>query len=152
MHHNPINQYLFQEEELADPFGVIAGDLGWNNFLAFFIIALTLVAGTMKALDVRLAETGQEGGSEPSPAATVSIDADGNLAIDGERLASTVVLRQRLTARVRATPQNPDGGCQKVMVVPDRETPWQSIVTVRDVVVEATNEKGCVILAKGKDE
>ena len=152
MYHNRKNQYPVQEEELADVFGTIAGDLGWNNFLALLILALTLGPASMKAIDVHLAETNKEAGSEPSPACTVSIDANGNLAVDGEPVASTEALRQRLAARARTTTESGDSACEKVIIAPDRKTPWQGIVAVRDVVAEVTNKKECVLLAKGRKD
>ena len=131
------------EEPACDPASTSLGDLAWNIAIVIFITCISLVPPERvgwTSVDLQLAQTGQGAAVEnKEQAVRITIDAAGNLTLDGVMIGSASDAATSLPAALRTAVKNwrlpPE-----VWIVPDRRTGFQDVVRVSAAIREVTGK------------
>lgn len=127
-----------EQEGSEDVFLISMSDLAWNLVVVFIVVSASAVADVtarLRGLDLQLGSTvpGSVGSETEPPTATVSISADGRVALDGEVLGPVTEVSGLLKDKLRESLSRDSDKCS-VWVVPDRGASWDCVTKVHGVV------------------
>jgi biopolymer transport protein ExbD len=143
---------LHRGRDIADSFGITAGDLGWNLMIAIFILAILMAGQTalhVQSFDPHLAETAS--GNAPAKAQShyLSINAQGQLSLDSQPMAGPSDLSEHLRAALQPPEDDSSPEQHQVLIVPDAKAPWQAITMACDVTAQLTTNYAVLTQQKG---
>lgn len=138
------------EPESSDELYLISMcDLAWNLVVVFMVASVSLVAdatGKLRSLDLQMGRaTSGDVAEADSAISTVTISADGGIAIDGRVLGAALEVDEELRARLKElcsrvqAVRSSKSGESYVWIVPDRGASWEVISKIHGIVSQETD-------------
>lgn len=148
-----IRRFTEEPESSEDVFLISVSDLAWNLVVVFIAVCASMIADAtarLRELDLQMG-TANSGSTSPEsepPAATVTISADGHVAVDGKILGKVTEVDEMLLEKLRAS--GSQDSKSRVWVIPDRGASWEHVSLVHGLVSHLTDD--FVVIAQEEDQ